>query len=412
MSPLDKDADETLSTLVEVGIALTAENDLDRLLERVVTEARAATHADAGSLYLREGDTLKFVVSQNDTLAARLGSEGERALFTPFTLPIASSSIAGYVAKTGQVLNLDDVYAIPADREYRFNKDFDQRNDYRTRSSLSVPLLDPGGHVIGVLSLLNRMDSTGAATPFRPKDVRLILALASLAAVAVKNAKLSTSLRNAHLDTIFRLSVAAEYRDWDTAGHIRRISDYSIQIARDLGLAPQEIEVLRYASPMHDVGKIGVPDAILLKPAKLTPDERTIMEQHTTIGARILANSESEILRNSESVAQHHHEKWDGTGYPNRLKGEAIPRFGRIVAVADVFDALLSRRCYKPPLPPEKALEILKEGRGTHFDPAVIDVFFAKVDAHLAIGSRYKAESAGEPGSGDSWGEIGLGIRR
>jgi putative two-component system response regulator len=412
LSPLDKDMDEMVSTLVEVGIALTAENDLDRLLERIVTEARAATHADAGSLYLRDGDHLQFVVSQNDTLAARLGSDGERALFRPFPLPISASSIAGFVAKTGQVLNLDDVYAIPADREYRFNKDFDLRNDYRTRSSLNVPLLDPGGHVIGVLSLLNRMGLTGEAVPFRAREVRLILALASQAAVAVKNARLSSSLKNAHLDTIFRLSVAAEYRDWDTAGHIRRISDYCVELARDLGVPPPDIEILRYASPMHDVGKIGVPDAILLKPAKLTPDERTIMEQHTTIGARILANSESEILRTSEVVAQTHHEKWDGSGYPNRLKGEDIPLFGRITAVADVFDALLSRRCYKPPLPPEKALQILKEGRGTHFDPAVIDAFFAKVDDHLAIGARYKAEEGREPGSGESWGEIGLGIRR
>ncbi len=383
--------DESMfSVLVEIGIALTSENDLDRLLERIVSEARQLTHADGGSLYLREGEDLRFVVSQNETLATRLGPEGERALFSPFTIPIDRKSIAGFVAKTGQVLNLEDVYEIPEEAEYRFLKDFDRRNDYRTKSALHVPLMDPGGHVIGVLGIFNRRAADGEIQPFRPADERLIRAMASQAAVAVENAKLHKDIRDAHLDTIFRLSVASEYRDYDTANHIRRISEHSARIGSDLGLPPEEVDLLRYTSPMHDVGKIGVPDAILLKPGKLTPEERAIMEQHTVIGARILEKSSASVLRESEVIARSHHEKWDGTGYPDGLQGEAIPVQGRIVAVADVFDALSSRRCYKPAFPPEKVIEILKEGRGGHFDPDILDAFLDHLDAHAEIRARYE----------------------
>ncbi|MHC5036996.1 MAG: GAF and HD-GYP domain-containing protein [Planctomycetota bacterium] len=392
MARCDFEEDPLFSILVEIGIALTSENDLDRLLERIVTEARSITRADGGSLYLREGENLLFVISQNDTLSARLGLKGGKALFEPYPIPITAGSIAGYVAKTGQVLNIEDVYAIPEDREYGFLRDFDERNDYRSKSALHVPMMDPGGHVIGVLGLFNRMESGGRIVPFEREDERLIMALASQAAAAVKNAQLSKELRDAHLDTIFRLSVAAEYRDYDTAGHIRRISDHCARLGSAMGLDEEEIDLLRYTSPMHDVGKIGVPDAILLKPGRLTPEERMIMEQHSVIGARILADSDSRVLQASEVVAISHHEKWDGSGYPNRLAGDAIPLPGRIVAVADVFDALSSQRCYKPAFPQEKVLAIMREGRGQHFDPAIVDTFFENLDSHLEIRDLYRED--------------------
>jgi putative two-component system response regulator len=236
------------------------------------------------------------------------------------------------------------------------------------------------------------MESGGRIVPFEREDERLIMALASQAAAAVKNAQLSKELRDAHLDTIFRLSVAAEYRDYDTAGHIRRISDHCARLGSAMGLDEEEIDLLRYTSPMHDVGKIGVPDAILLKPGRLTPEERMIMEQHSVIGARILADSDSRVLQASEVVAISHHEKWDGSGYPNRLAGDAIPLPGRIVAVADVFDALSSQRCYKPAFPQEKVLAIMREGRGQHFDPAIVDTFFENLDSHLEIRDLYRED--------------------
>lgn len=193
----------------------------------------------------------------------------------------------------------------------------------------------------------------------------------------------------AHLGTIRRLAVAAEYKDEDTAAHIDRMSRYSELLGRALNLPPGEVETLLHASPMHDVGKIGTPDSILLKPGKLDKQEWEIMRQHTTIGARILSKSESRVLQAGEIIALSHHEKWDGSGYPNGLSGEAIPLFGRICTVADVFDALTTRRPYKQAFPNERAYEILREGAESHFDPQVTDAFFANLKEVTAIQRQY-----------------------
>jgi putative two-component system response regulator len=193
----------------------------------------------------------------------------------------------------------------------------------------------------------------------------------------------------AHVETIKRLAIAAEYKDEDTANHIHRMSEYAHIVACDLSLPPKQCELILYSSPMHDVGKLGIPDGILLKPGKLDSEEWDVMKTHTTIGARILEGSSSEVLHVGEVIALTHHEKWDGSGYPAGLAGEDIPIEGRITAIADVFDALTSRRPYKEPFPVEKALSIIKEERGSHFDPAVVDVFIDRVDAILAKKEEY-----------------------
>ena len=193
----------------------------------------------------------------------------------------------------------------------------------------------------------------------------------------------------AHLDTIRRLAVAAEYKDANTADHIYRMSSYSAILACGLNLPPGEVELILQASKMHDVGKIGIPDSILLKPGKLTNSEWETMKQHTLIGAHILSNSPSELLQAGEIIALSHHEKWDGSGYPNGLVRKDIPEWGRICAVADVFDALTSERPYKKAMPNEEAYEIVKEGRGKHFDPDIVDVFFDKLDEIIGIQKRF-----------------------
>ncbi|HUX19608.1 MAG TPA: HD domain-containing phosphohydrolase [Spirochaetia bacterium] len=184
----------------------------------------------------------------------------------------------------------------------------------------------------------------------------------------------------AHLDTINRLAIAAEYKDEDTAEHIYRMAHYATMIGQLVGMTTAETDALYYASFMHDVGKIGTPDEILLKPGKLTAGERLKMQEHTLIGARILGKSPSSLLQTGEIVALTHHEKWDGTGYPNGLVGEGIPLWGRICAIADVYDALTSKRPYKEPFPQKKAIEILRQGRGSHFDPQLLDLFLENSD--------------------------------
>jgi putative two-component system response regulator len=199
-------------------------------------------------------------------------------------------------------------------------------------------------------------------------------------------------VKSASLEAIYRLTRAAEYKDEDTGDHIQRMSNYSAAIARAMGLEEQTTEAILYAAPMHDIGKIGIPDRILLKPGKLTPEEWTIMKQHTMIGARILEGSDTEAIRLGEIVALSHHEKWDGTGYPKGLKGKDIPLAGRIVAIADVFDALTSKRPYKEAFSLEKSFEIIKQGRGSHFDPRVVDAFFASEQELLEIKETFRGD--------------------
>ncbi len=380
---------EELLKMTQIGIALSGEHSLNQLLEMIVTEARSFFDADAGSIYLREGDKLLFAVSQNRTLQLRFGPERERALFTPYTVPISEKSIAGYVALSGQSLNLPDVYRIPEDEPYRFNRQFDERNDYRTQAMLTVPMKNRHGQVLGVLQLINPVQD-GRVTHFSPEQEELVRSLASLAAVAVNNARLTEQIKRVHLDTIYRLSVAAEYKDEDTAQHIRRISRYSAALARQLGWSEPEVELLLYAAPMHDVGKIGVPDAILTKPGKLTDEERKIMQEHTHIGARIMSGSDSEVLKLGELVAFTHHEKWNGKGYPRGLNGEDIPLAGRIVALVDAFDALTTKRVYKAAVDPKQAFERLKPDSGIHFDPRVFQGFTEIFPLILSIREEHK----------------------
>ena len=192
-------------------------------------------------------------------------------------------------------------------------------------------------------------------------------------------------LRRLREETIRRLSWAAEFRNQETGEHIVRMSLYCALLARLAGLDAAHAEMIRIASPMHDVGKIGIPDRILLKPGRLTEEERKVMEAHTEMGYRILAGSGAELLELAAEMALTHHERIDGTGYPNRRHGEEIPIEGRICAIADVFDALTSDRVYRPAFQPDEARALMEEGRGTQFDAALLDLFFNAFDDVLAI---------------------------
>jgi len=198
-------------------------------------------------------------------------------------------------------------------------------------------------------------------------------------------------IKAASLDTIYRLSRAAEYRDEDTGAHIQRMSHYAAVVARKLGQDDVTVEAILYAAPMHDIGKIGIPDHILLKPGKLDPDEWEIMKQHSIIGGEILEGSDAEFINLAEVIACTHHEKWDGSGYPKGLKGAEIPLAGRVTAIADVFDALTSKRPYRrEPFSLEKTFAFIEEGQGSHFDPEVVEAFFAIKDEILAIKEEHK----------------------
>lgn len=182
-------------------------------------------------------------------------------------------------------------------------------------------------------------------------------------------------IQGAHLDTIRRLTLAAEYKDHDTAGHIERIGRYSQVVGMAMHLQPGIVDLLLHAAPMHDVGKLGIPDHILLKPGPLDAEERRIMNTHTTIGGQILTGSSSPVIQMGERVAMTHHEKWDGSGYPNGIPGESIPLEARICSVVDFFDALTMDRPYRKAVPNDEVVDMILEETGTSFDPAVVDVF-------------------------------------
>ncbi len=200
----------------------------------------------------------------------------------------------------------------------------------------------------------------------------------------------TAEIRKREEEIALRLVWASEYRDDETGEHIRRIGLFAAELALALGWSPGDIDDIRVAAPMHDVGKIGIADSILLKPGKLSPEEFEVIKTHTVIGARMLEDSEISLLQLASSIALYHHERWDGKGYPRGLKGEQIPQAARIVSIVDVYDALIYDRVYRPAFPEQEALEIIKSGRGTQFDPEIYDCFMKSLGEFRKIRDRYK----------------------
>lgn len=229
--------------------------------------------------------------------------------------------------------------------------------------------------------------------PFSPREMILrinrVVQERSLKQEAFKahlaTQKAHAELRQSYIDSIHRLVMASEFKDEDTGDHIVRIGEYCTLMGQKLDLSNSFIERIYYAAPMHDIGKIGIPDKILLKPGKLTKEEFETIKTHTTIGARILSRSNSKILQMAHDIALNHHEKFNGQGYPNQIKGIEIPIAGRICAIADTFDALTSKRPYKDPYPAEVTFEIMKKEREKHFDPDILDIFIKDFDQFLEI---------------------------
>ncbi len=349
-----EELENRLKLLVNFGGVVSKETNLSKLLELIAEQVKTILNCDRCSVFILDRQT-------NELWAKVALGLQHTEIRVPF-----GKGIAGHVASSGNTLNIVDAYA-----DQRFDHDPDRLTGYRTRNILAVPLKNVSGHIIGVFEAMNKN-----GVPFNLDDEGILQLISSLAASGIENAQLYESLSKSQLETIYRLAVTAEYRDQqDTAAHLRHISEYSALIAHGLGLPESEAENLRYASPLHDIGKVGIADAILLKPGKLTPEEFEEMKKHPIYGAKILANAESNLLQIACKVAASHHEKFDGTGYPARLKGAQIPIYARIVSVADVFDALCAQRVYKPKWDPQKAREYILEESGKSFDPDVVAAF-------------------------------------
>jgi HD-GYP domain-containing protein (c-di-GMP phosphodiesterase class II) len=402
---------QKIDLITEISIDLNEAKDLDLLLDRILTNVRRFFNADAGSIYLKEGDQLRFSNTQNAKLQKRLRSR-RKLLFSTFTVPIDNNSIAGYVAKNLVPLNISDVYALNHSVPYTFDCQFDKLTRYKTKSMLTVPMTNQHKELLGVMQIINAKDDEGNIIPFLPADEPLIAHFATSAALAAERAQMTRNI-------ILRMISMAELRDpEETAPHVNRVGAYSVEIyeewARNRSLSKAEVErnkdILRMAAMLHDVGKIAISDLILRKRDRLTEEEFEIIKSHTYLGARLFKDFQTDFEEVAITVALNHHEKWDGTGYPGHVdiftgkpmpgheissgqatakRGEDIPLFGRIVAVADVYDALSSRRAYKEAWDEERVLEEMRFLSGKSFDPDVVEAFFSSLDILKALAKRY-----------------------
>ena len=376
---------DIMDRLVEIGLLLASEKNIQKLLDRIVEEEMNFTKAEGGSLYIRKGNYLNFMVFRNRVLENKIPRESILKRIKKSRFEINEKSIAGACVKYDRIISIKDMSKVE-ELGFSYDRSIDKELGYETKSLLSIPLKNPEGEIIGVLQLINLPEES-----FTEEGLRLVRATAAQAAIALSNGLLLDELKKAQLDTIYRLAKVAEFKDRETGDHIMRMSRVSMYIADSLKHDPDFSELILYASPMHDIGKVAIPDHILLKPGKLTENEFEIIKTHTTIGAEILGNAETKLLKVARKIALYHHEKFDGTGYPEGLKGDAIPLEARIVAVADVFDALVSKRPYKAPWPPDEALKYIVSQKGKHFDPEVVNAF---VDAYDRIIELYKPTTA------------------
>jgi HD-GYP domain-containing protein (c-di-GMP phosphodiesterase class II) len=404
-------------SILELDSELNQIQDFDILLERILLEARNVLHADAGSIYVRElidkegqkEEVLAVKYAQNDT-TDKLLPPGQKPVYALFTVPINETTISGYCAYSKTLVNVQDAYKLPPNVPFSFNTSFDQRSGYKTTSSLAVPLITGEGKLLGVIQVFNAIDKSGKVVSFSKDDEFLITHFAANATRALQRAGMTRSM-------ILRMIRMAELRDpKETGTHVNRVAGYAIEIydcwAHHQGIPEPEREKFRdtfkIATMLHDVGKVAISDVILKKPARFTPEEFLVMQRHTLYGASLFTDTESSIENIARDIAFYHHENWDGTGYPGwidpltgeaiktgpdekpiGLKGEEIPLAGRIVAIADVYDALCSKRVYKEAWSEDEVLTEMRNLGGIKFDPELIDIFFEILPNIKQIQSRF-----------------------
>jgi len=378
------------------------------LSARVLLKCRQLTQAEAGSIFVLRGRgtgrRLEVTSLQNDAVAAPSKL---------FVIPIDPGSIAGHVAATGETVFIDDVDAIDPALPYRFNRAFDERSGYRTRSILCFPLTTIDGKVTGVVQLINKLGPSDGHGRRRPVAFdrhfaemvapvshivgRVVERAAALEQIALRNRRLaqrnkelqaerervvslSRETEDAFMMSVELLARAAEVHDADTGSHIRRVNEYSYTLACAAGLPREFCDEIRWAAALHDVGKMSVDQAVLHKRGPLDAQEWTAMRAHTIHGYHILRGHPR--LATAADIAHCHHEMWQGGGYPRGLRGEEIPISARLVAIADVYDALRSARPYKSGFDHARAVEIMRDGDerlhpAAHFDPALLALFAA-----------------------------------
>lgn len=354
-----------LSGLYRVVRAMASERRLDSLLDVITRETQVMLKCDRCSVFVLDAPAAELW-----TQVAQ-GLVGHRMI----RIPVGGNSIVAECARTGRMINIPDAYQDP-----RFDPAVDRNTGYQTSSVLCVPMLARGGEVIGVFQVLNKFDG-----PFTNEDEDWLEGLTAVAAGLIEQAQAYGEIERFVDKTLETLAQTIDQRDPLTAGHSIRVTNYSLLVGQAMNVPDDDIDVLRYSAMMHDYGKIGVPEKILWKDGRLTPDEYATVQKHASITYDLLSNLPfTRRLQDVPFVASCHHEKVDGSGYYRGLKGEDIPFLSRIIAVADVFDALTSKRHYRNRMPIEKVSEIMYNGKDNHFDSSCVDAFF-QLPSHRVI---------------------------
>ena len=396
---------QRFENLLQISHKLNYTDDLDSVLERILTEARSLTESEAGTIYLRYENELVFEHTQNDLLfTSNLDNKNN---YLSQRIPVTDSSIAGFVALNSlkgdgkdTVLNFPDVYDLSNTYPFQFDKSFDTGNDYRTKSLLATSVDNVNGENIGVIQLINKKGNRKQSIQFDKDDETVLSSFADLAAVHIERARITKEM-------ILRMIKMAELRDpKETGAHVNRVGAYSAELyehwAIKNGISEKEIKKVkgdyRMASMLHDVGKVGISDTILKKPGLFNDKERQIMKNHTIYGTELFKYAASDMDKLASEISISHHENWDGTGYPSSIThqkgyaGENIPLSGRIVRITDVYDALISIRCYKEAWKEQDVLDEIDKKSGIEFDPFLVTCFFDIYETIKAIQVKYEEE--------------------
>ena len=358
----ENDIEKPLTALLNVARTLAAETSLEHLLKTVAEEIKKVLDADRCTVFLLDK-------TKNELVSKIALGMGTQELKFP-----ADKGLSGYVAQSGEIINIKNAYA-----DSRFNQDIDKETGYHTETILCMPIWNMKHEILGVFQVLNKLNGT-----FTKEDEEVLIAIGSSAGIAIENARLFDSQqtminqqKELFKNFVDTLAASIDARDKITAGHSNRVRMYSELICNVMNTDEKTTANIIHAAVLHDIGKIGIKDAVLQKDGKLTDEEYKHIQDHVKITAEILNRVYiSDEFKEVAEIASSHHEKYDGTGYFRKLKGKEIPFGGRVLAVSDVFDAITSKRHYRDKMPIKNALDIIKSGSWKHFDGDIVDAFF------------------------------------
>ncbi len=361
-------AKEILELIFNYITKLASLRDYDEIILVLADMGRDLTSADRCSVW---------VVSDDGKNIWTKVAQGIDAIEIPI-----DSGIVGDAIVSGKEIILDDVYS-----DHRFNRHIDEKTGYKTKSMMVMPMFDSNDQIIGAVQVVN---SKNKHEIFDKRDLQRLMLASTYAAETLVSAKLIKEIEDTQREVVFTMGAIGESRSKETGNHVKRVAEYSKILALAYGLNEDEAELLKQASPMHDIGKVAIPDSILNKPGRFDTYERKVMDTHAELGYNMIKNSERPLLKAASIVAYEHHEKWDGTGYPRAIAGDDIHIYGRITAIADVFDALGSDRVYKKAWSDEKIFKLFRDESAKQFDPKLVDLFFENLDEILKVRDKFK----------------------